>query len=61
MFTPYIILSQMRIAIVSDVIYEYISGLAVFTKRLIQQLKRHVEKVIVITAGNRQKYLEQEN
>ena len=51
----------MRIAIVSDVIYEYISGLAVFTKRLIQQLKRHVEKVIVITAGNRQKYLEQEN
>jgi glycosyltransferase involved in cell wall biosynthesis len=51
----------MRITIVSDVIYEYISGLAVFTKRLIEQLKKHVEQVIVITAGREQKYVECEN
>lgn len=51
----------MRIAIVSDVIYEYISGLAVFTKRLIEELKNHVEKVIVLTAGKKQSYIEKEN
>ncbi|MBN2444228.1 MAG: glycosyltransferase [Spirochaetales bacterium] len=51
----------MRIAIVSDVIYEYISGLAIFTKRFIDQLKKHVEKVIVITAGTTQKCIEIDN
>ncbi|MBN2535186.1 MAG: glycosyltransferase [Spirochaetales bacterium] len=51
----------MRIAIVSDVIYEYISGLAVFTKRLIEELKNHVEKVIVLTSGRKQSYIERGN
>jgi glycosyltransferase involved in cell wall biosynthesis len=51
----------MRIAIVSDVIYEYISGLAVFTKRLIEELKNRVEKVIVLTAGEKQDYIERGN
>jgi 1,2-diacylglycerol 3-alpha-glucosyltransferase len=51
----------MRVAIVSDVIYEYISGLAVFTKRLINELKNHVEKVIVLTAGQKQEIVERRN
>jgi glycosyltransferase involved in cell wall biosynthesis len=51
----------MRVAIVSDVIYEYISGLAVFTRRIIDQLKARVEKVIVITAGQKRKVIEQDN
>jgi phosphatidylinositol alpha 1,6-mannosyltransferase len=51
----------MRIAIVSDVVYEYISGLAIFTKRLIDQLKDRVEKVIVITASANQRVEEDKN
>ncbi|MBN1696697.1 MAG: glycosyltransferase family 4 protein [Spirochaetales bacterium] len=51
----------MRVAIVSDVIYEYISGLAVFTKRIIDELKPRVEKVIVITAGRKRKIIERDN
>jgi glycosyltransferase involved in cell wall biosynthesis len=51
----------MKIAIVSDVIYEYISGLAIFTKRLIEQLKERVEKVVVITASAKQRVEEHGN
>jgi phosphatidylinositol alpha 1,6-mannosyltransferase len=51
----------MRIAIVSDVIYEYISGLAIFTKRLIDQIKDRVDKVIVITAGANQRVEQEDN
>lgn len=51
----------MRVAIVSDVIYEYISGLAVFTKRLIEELKDHVDNVIVLTAGKKEHYIEKGN
>lgn len=43
----------MRVAIVSDVIYGYISGLAIFAKRLIDQLSDKVEKVVVLTAGDK--------
>ncbi len=51
----------MKLAIVSDVIYEYISGLAVFTKRLIDQVKDKVEKVVVITASANQRVEEYGN
>jgi glycosyltransferase involved in cell wall biosynthesis len=51
----------MNIAIVSDVIYEYISGLAIFTKRLINKVKERVEKVIVITASTNQRIEEDDN
>jgi glycosyltransferase involved in cell wall biosynthesis len=51
----------MRLAIVSDVIYEYISGLAIFTKRLIGQIKDRVEKVVVITASMNERVEETQN
>ena len=51
----------MIVGIVSDVIYGYISGLAIFTKRLIEQLSNNVEKVIVLTSDDKQRIEERGN
>jgi glycosyltransferase involved in cell wall biosynthesis len=46
-------LTSMRVGIVAESIYGFVSGAAIFTKRLIGQLSPHVEKVVVITAGEK--------
>ena len=51
----------MRIAIISDVYSGYISGVATFAKRLSVHLSMNIEKVIVITAGDRFKVVEDGN
>ena len=44
----------MNIAIISDYIYgEFISGQAVFARRLIEGLAPHVDRLIVITTGKK--------
>jgi glycosyltransferase involved in cell wall biosynthesis len=46
-------IEQIRIGIVVEAIYEFISGAAIFTRRLIEQLSPHVKEIIVITTGHK--------
>lgn len=43
----------MKVAIVAESIYNFVSGAAIFTKRLIDQLSEVVDEVVVITAGDK--------
>jgi glycosyltransferase involved in cell wall biosynthesis/MoaA/NifB/PqqE/SkfB family radical SAM enzyme len=47
----------MKVGIVADTIYNWTSGLSVFTKRLIEQLEPHVDKVVVITGGRKKEII----
>jgi glycosyltransferase involved in cell wall biosynthesis len=46
-------IANMRVGIVAESIYGFVSGAAIFTKRLIDELAPHVEEVVVITAGEK--------
>ena len=45
----------MKIAIVSDVYFGYISGAAMFAKRITEQLSENIEKVVLLTSGPKRK------
>lgn len=43
----------MKVCIVADTIYGFVSGAAIFTKRLVEQLSTRVDEVVVITSGEK--------